>query len=125
MAVDEVVSEAVGMETGGGVVDDTVTVALDVTLLEPLIATRLYVRVAVGLTLFEPFSATETPSRYTAVALLLVHVNVDAWPAWMVVGVAVRLPRNTVELRQSSSSSHEPPPPPPPDTVTVAVDETR
>ncbi|PYR43324.1 MAG: hypothetical protein DMF93_03490 [Acidobacteria bacterium] len=112
------------MPTGGGVAD-TVTVALDVTLFAPLIATRLYVVVAVGLTPFEPFSATEAPSRYTAVALLLVQFNVDAWPAWIVVGVAVTLPRNTVELEQSSSSPHEPPPDEPPDTVTVAVDVTR
>src|SRR2546430_8701154 len=112
------------MATGGGVAD-TVTVALDVTLFAPLIATRLYVVVAVGLTLFEPFSATEAPSRYRAVALLLVQFNVDAWPAWIVVGVAVTLPRNTVELEQSSSSPHEPPPDEPPDTVTVAVDVTR
>jgi hypothetical protein len=46
--------------------------------------------VAVGETFFDPLFATATPSRYTDLALLVVHVRVEVSPALIVDGFAVR-----------------------------------
>jgi hypothetical protein len=78
--------EAVGI----GVVADTVTVAVSVVEPAELVATSVYVLVAVGDVLFDPLAETTAPSNVTWVAFDDVHVNIDDWPLWIEVGEAVR-----------------------------------
>jgi hypothetical protein len=75
------VSEAVGFGVvGGGAVDDTYTFTSASTFLSPLVASISYSLVEDGVTVFDPLLGTRSSSRYTAVALRLVHVSVEDCP---------------------------------------------
>src|ERR1039458_1810463 len=74
----------------------TVTVAVAVTLPAGATAVRVYVVVVAGVTVVEPVAATlPTPlSMETLVAPCTNQVNVELWPAEMVLGLASK--RTTV-----------------------------
>src|SRR5918996_882938 len=83
------VSAAVGIGTGGG---GMVTVTVAVAVVEPaeLLATSVYVVVAVGEYPCDPLSATGLPFIVTEVAFVVTHVRVDCSPLRMLAGDAVK-----------------------------------
>ena len=77
MLVGDAVIWAVGIGAGGAV---TVTVAADVAEPVELLATSVYVVVALGDTVCEPVAATGDPFNVIAVAFDVVHESVEDWP---------------------------------------------
>jgi hypothetical protein len=69
-----------GVGVGGGAVADTITLTSASTSLVPSVASTSYSVVADGVTTFDPLFGTRSSSRYTAVALRLVHVSVEDCP---------------------------------------------
>jgi len=72
---------------GGGAV--TVTVAADWTLPLALLATSVYVVVAVGDTTRDPLALTGDPSSVIVVAFDEAHCSVVLMPLWIVAGIAL------------------------------------
>ena len=74
----------------GGPPEFTVTVVwADAVVPEELLATKVYVVVAVGETVVDPLTATDAPFSVALTALVDVHVNTELAPDVMDVGFAV------------------------------------
>ncbi len=85
------VTSALKAATGAGT---TVTVTVAVTVPPEPVAVSVYAVVAAGLTLMLPSADSPLPtplSIATLVAFVVVHVKVEAFPAPMVAGVALKL----------------------------------
>ena len=91
MLVGDAVNEAVGIGGGGGGGLVTVTVVLAVAEPVALVATSLYVVVAVGEYACDPLRATGLPFIVTESAFVVTHVNVVCCPLSMLAGDAVKV----------------------------------
>jgi hypothetical protein len=54
-----------------------------------LLATSVYVVVAVGETIRDPLALTADPFSVTLVAFELDHCSVELWPLWIDIGIAL------------------------------------
>ena len=67
----------------------TVTVTADWTEPVALLATSVYVVVAVGITVRDPLAFTADPLSMIVVAFELDHWSVELWPLWIDIGIAL------------------------------------
>ena len=54
-----------------------------------MLATSVYVVVAVGETIRDPLALTADPFNVTVVAFELDHWSVEVWPLWIDIGIAL------------------------------------
>src|SRR2546430_9215529 len=92
---------------GGGGVGAAVPVTVTADSTDPLalLATSVYVVVAVGETVRDPFALTGDPSRVIVAAFDVDHCSCVLWPLWIEVPIAMssRSEEHTSELQSQSN----------------------